>query len=87
MDDKIYDEPSGVTANDGVVSVKGPDAVDVKLTPDAADETGDRLVASARNARLSGQLDRAKKVGDDTPNPLPDDASPSEEGGGDPGRA
>ena len=26
---KIYDEPSKVTAEDGVVSVNGPDAVDV----------------------------------------------------------
>ena len=49
--DKPYDEPSDVAAKDGAVSVKGPDAVDVALTPDAADETGDRLIQGARDAR------------------------------------
>ncbi|WP_262984816.1 hypothetical protein [Sphingomonas daechungensis] len=33
MDDKVYDEPSEVEAEDGVVVVNGPDAVDVQLTP------------------------------------------------------
>ena len=36
----IYDAPSDVDAKDGVVSVKGPDAVDVNLTPDAAVDIG-----------------------------------------------
>ena len=52
MDDKTYSEPSHVTARDGKVKVDGPDAVDVELTPDAADETGDRLIRNARQARL-----------------------------------
>ena len=87
MDDKTYDEASAVTADGGAVSVKGPDAVDVRLTPDAADETGDRLLEGARAARLGGQPGPAKDVGDDTPNPLPDDQNESDdEGGGDPGR-
>ena len=51
MQDKTYNKPSDVAAKDGAVSVKGPDAVDVELTPDAADETGDRLIQSARDAR------------------------------------
>ena len=61
MDDKIYDEPSDVTAREGKVKVDGPDAVDVDLTPDAADETGDRLVRAAREARVqaSGKGDPA----------------------------
>ena len=87
MDDKTYDEPSAVTAGDGAVSVKCPDAVDVKLTPDAADETGDRLLEGARAARLRGQPEPAKKIGDDSPNPLPDDLNVSDDsGGGDEGR-
>ena len=51
QDDKIYDEASDVDADDGIVVVKGPDAVDVKLTPDAADETSDRLATGALKAR------------------------------------
>src|SRR5436190_12207506 len=33
-DDKIHDKPSKVTAEDGVVIVEGPDAVDVRMTPE-----------------------------------------------------
>jgi len=44
MSDKtIYDEASEADAKDGVVSVQGPDAVDVLMAPDAAEETSDRL--------------------------------------------
>jgi hypothetical protein len=53
-DDKTYDEPSEVTAEGGDVKVVGPDDVNVKLTPDAADETSDRLLRSARDARIQG---------------------------------
>ena len=49
-DEEIYDEPSEVTAEDGVVSVKGPDAVDVRMTAEAADETSDRLLHGAMKA-------------------------------------
>ena len=87
MDNKTYDEPSAVTADEDGVSVKGPDGVDVKLTPDAADETGDRLVKGSRDARLIAQPGPAKKVGDDSPNPLPDDLNASDDhGGNDEGR-
>ena len=51
--DKTYDEPSVVTAEDGDVSLDGPDGVDVKMTPDAAIETSDRMLAEA--ARAQGQ--------------------------------
>ena len=50
-DSEIYDDPSDVDAVDGTVVVKGPDAVDVKLTPGAAEETSDRLLHSAMKAR------------------------------------
>ena len=42
-DRTIYDEASEVDAEDGTVIVRGPDAVDVRLTPDAAEETSTGL--------------------------------------------
>ena len=50
-DRTIYDEASEVDAQEGVVSIKGPDAVDVRLTPDAAEETSERLNTGAMKAR------------------------------------
>ena len=46
----IYDEPSEVPADDGVVAVEGPDAVRVTLTPNAAAETAQRLFEGATAA-------------------------------------
>lgn len=50
---KVYDEPSEVRARDGDVDLDGPDHVDVSMTPEAAEETGDRLVNEA--VRAMGQ--------------------------------
>jgi hypothetical protein len=50
-DDTIYDEASDVDAEDGAVVVKGPDAVDVRLTASAAEETSERLLQGAMKAR------------------------------------
>ena len=50
-DEEIYDEPSKINVEEGVVSVKGPDAVDVKMTPEAAVEASDRLLHGALKAR------------------------------------
>ena len=61
-DDTIYDDASDVAADGGVVSVKGPDDVNVKLTPDAAAETSDRLLKGSMRAH--GQRVR----GDNPPN-------------------
>ena len=47
---KTYDDPSRVGAENGEVTVNGPDGVAVSLTPEAALETGDRLIASAAEA-------------------------------------
>ncbi|HXG99763.1 MAG TPA: hypothetical protein VNI79_05035 [Sphingomicrobium sp.] len=55
----IYDQPSDVTATDGVVRVKGPDSVDVELTAEAADETSDRLLEASLKAR--GQIIREQQ--------------------------
>ena len=50
----VYDKATEVDAEDGVVVLKGPDDVDVRMTPDAAEETSERLSTSAMKAR--GQL-------------------------------
>ena len=52
MKDKtVYDEPSDVDAEEGIVLVNGPDAVEVRMTPDAAEETSERLNTGAMKAR------------------------------------
>jgi len=61
MDRTIYDEASEVEAEDGVVSIKGPDAVDVRMTPDAAEETSDRLNTGAMKARGQRYFEDRKK--------------------------
>ncbi|MEO7365558.1 MAG: hypothetical protein ABIW03_04485 [Sphingomicrobium sp.] len=48
---KIYHEPSSVTARDGEVLVDGPDGVDIALTPEAAEETSQRLLEGTMKAR------------------------------------
>jgi len=48
---KVYDQPSDVTAEKGVVLVDGPDGVAVAITPDAAEKTSDRLLEGALTAR------------------------------------
>ena len=54
----IYDEPSDVRAVEGAVEVAGPDAVDVALTADAAEETSERLLEGAFKARGQKRLHR-----------------------------
>jgi hypothetical protein len=51
---QAYAEPSEVSAEQGKVIVEGPDGVAITLTPDAAEETGRRLVFAASQAR--GQI-------------------------------
>jgi hypothetical protein len=50
MDDKVYDEPTRVDAEEGKVVLDGPDGVDLLMTPDAAMETSDRLLIGAAKA-------------------------------------
>lgn len=47
---ELYDEATTVTARDGRVVLDGPDGVDVELTPEAAEETSDRLLNGAVEA-------------------------------------
>ena len=49
--EEIFTEPSAVKAVDGTVEVDGPDAVDVALTPEAAEETSERLLGESLKAR------------------------------------
>lgn len=47
----IYPDPSKVNARDGSVGVDGPDDVHVRMTPEAAEETAERLIDEAVVAR------------------------------------
>ena len=51
-----YDKPSTVKAKDGKVTARGPDHVQVDLTPEAAEETSDRLLHEAMKARGNRRL-------------------------------
>lgn len=55
-DKKIYEQPSAVAAEEGDVLVKGPDDVDVGLTPEAAEETSNRLLEGSMKARGQRRL-------------------------------
>ena len=50
VDDKVYDEATNVTAKDGEVILDGPDGVDVKVTPEAAEQTATNLEDEAVEA-------------------------------------
>ena len=49
--DTIYDQASEVDAEEGTVVVRGPDHVDLRLTPTAAEEISERLLHGAMKAR------------------------------------
>ena len=54
--DKLYDEATEVTAEDGEVILDGPDAVDVKVTPEAAEARADNLIGGAVGSRGQRRL-------------------------------
>ena len=54
--DKLYDEATEVTAEDGEVILDGPDAVDVKVTLEGAEATADNLIEGAVEARGQRRL-------------------------------
>lgn len=54
--DKLYDEATKVTADDGEVILDGPDHVDVKVTPEAAEKSADNLLEGAMVARGQRRL-------------------------------
>ena len=51
-----FEEPSEVKVTDGSVKVHGPDDVHVEMTPEAAEETSDRLLEGAMKARGNRRL-------------------------------
>ena len=55
---EVYEDPSEVKAVDGSVEVDGPDAVDIALTPEAAEETSERLLGQAFKARGQRRMKR-----------------------------
>lgn len=63
---QIYNEPSSVVAKDGTVEVEGPDAVEVRLTPEAAGETSERLLEAAMKARGQAILAENKRRDSET---------------------
>lgn len=65
MGEEIYDAPSEVKANDGVVRIEGPDGVAVSITPDAAIETSDRLLQGgleANGQRVAAEREAARRA-------------------------
>ncbi len=54
--DQLYDEATEVSAESGDVFLDGPDGVDVRITPEAAEETADNLLEGAVKARGQRRL-------------------------------
>jgi hypothetical protein len=48
---KAYDTPTNAAAEDGEVTLDGPDGIGLSMTPAAAEETGRRLINEAKRAR------------------------------------
>ena len=59
MRDRLYHEPSTVSAEQGEVQIDGPDGIAIAMTPDAAAETSERLLAGA--AQAQGQLSERRR--------------------------
>ncbi len=55
-DNTLFDEATKVTAEDGEVVLDGPDGVDVRVTPEAAEQTADNLIEGAVRARGQRRL-------------------------------
>lgn len=58
---KIYDEPSTVIAEEGCVVMEGPNDLHIGLTPDAAEETSNRLLEEAMKARGQKYFSRDRR--------------------------
>ena len=59
-EEHVYEEPGEVDADNGVVLLTGPGTVRVRFTPDAAEETSDRLAAGAMKARGQRYFSRTR---------------------------
>jgi hypothetical protein len=58
-----YDEPTKVTPVDGEVTLDGPDGIAVSMTPEAAEETAERLIEAAGRARAQRILKKGVPAG------------------------
>ena len=63
MDTKPHDTPSDVTAEEGEVMIDGPNGYAFSFTPEAAEETSDRLLRAAAQAK-GQQIQEQKRRGD-----------------------
>ena len=75
---KVYDQPSKIAADQGIVIVDGPDGVAVSFTPRAAEETSDRLLRGAVEAHgqrvKAGVPEETEPMAEDDPDDLSGDA-------------
>ncbi len=55
---ELFDEATKIEAVDGNVELDGPDGVDVALTPEAAEETVDRMFRASAEAAGQRRLSR-----------------------------
>lgn len=53
---KLQTKPGAATAEQGQVTLDGPNGVAVAMTPEAAAETGRRLIAAARIAETQSEV-------------------------------
>lgn len=50
----VHDDAGQATAEQGIVMLDGPDGVAVAMTPEAARQTGEELLAAALKAEAQG---------------------------------
>lgn len=55
---ELFDEATEIKAVNGEVELDGPDGVDVALTPEAAEETADRMFRASAEAAGQRRLIR-----------------------------
>lgn len=55
---ELFDEATKIQAVDGRVELDGPDGVDVAMTPEAAEETADRLFRASAEAAGQRRISR-----------------------------
>ena len=65
VEKELFNKASDVSSEDGQVLLDGPDGVDVALTPEAAEETADRLIEHALNAAGQRHFKKLKDGGSD----------------------
>ena len=58
MDINPHDQPSDVIAEEGEVQVDGPDGLAIAFTPEAAEETSERLLLGAMAAHAQREQRR-----------------------------